>query len=374
MMQEKAKKTKLLVVEDELLIAEDLSARLRKIGYEITGTVPTGEEALKLCETAIPDVILMDIMLGKGMDGIETQKIIKEKYNVPVIYLTSYSDPVTVSRAKLTEPYGYIIKPFDERELHTTIEMAVHKHKTETALRDREKELRELNKTKDKLFSIIAHDLKNPFLGILGFTEVLANSYEKYSEEERLKMVRFINNSATNTYRLLENLLEWSRIQISGIKVVPSDIIADELISDTTEMLLESAARKNISVSIKTEKDTKICTDESMLKTIIRNLLSNAIKFTPKGGSICLRTDRIRGGIKITVQDNGSGIQETSLKNLFSLNRNTSTNGTDGEKGTGLGLILCKEFTDKLQGKIIAESTPGKGTKITVELPSLRSG
>lgn len=371
-MPEKAQKIKLLVVEDELLVAEDISTRLRSIGYDIAGTVPTGEEALKICETAVPDAILMDIMLGKGMDGIETQKIIKDKYNVPVIYLTSYSDPITVSRAKLTEPYGYIIKPFDERELHTTIEMAVHKHKIETALRDREKELRELNKTKDKLFSVIAHDLKNPFLGILGFTEVLANSYEKYSEEERLKMVRFINNSAMNTYRLLENLLEWSRIQISGIKIAPSNIIAGELISDTTETLLESAARKNISVSINTEKDTKIYTDEDMLKTILRNLLSNAIKFTPTGGSILLKTEKIRGGLKITVQDNGCGIQEDRLKNLFNLDRNTSTNGTDGEKGTGLGLVLCKEVTDKLQGRIIAESVPGKGTKITVELPSLK--
>ncbi|MCI0472480.1 MAG: ATP-binding protein [Ignavibacteria bacterium] len=373
-MQQNTNKIKLLIVEDELLIAEDLSARLRAIGYEITGTVPTGEEALKICETTFPDVILMDIMLGKGIDGIETQKIIKERYNIPVIYLTSYSDAVTVSRAKMTEPYGYIIKPFDERELHTTIEMAVHKHKTETALRDREKELSELNKTKDKLFSIIAHDLKNPFLGILGFTEVLANTYDKYSEEEKLKMIRFVHNSTFNTYRLLENLLEWSRIQISGIKIVPSEIIAEELISDTTEMLLESAVRKNISVSIKTEKDTKIRTDEDMLKTIIRNLLSNAIKFTHKGGSVFLNADKIRGGIRITVRDNGRGIQESLLNNLFSLDRNTSTNGTEGEKGTGLGLVLCKEFMDKLQGRIIAESTPGKGTKITVELPSLKSG
>jgi signal transduction histidine kinase len=316
----------------------------------------------------------MDIMLGKGIDGIETQKIIKEKYNIPVIYLTSYSDPVTVSRAKITEPYGYIIKPFDERELHTTIEMAAHKHKIETALRDREKELSELNKTKDKLFSIIAHDLKNPFLGILGFTEVLANSYDKYSEEEKLKMIRFVNNSALNAYRLLENLLEWSRIQISGIKVAPSEIIAEELISDTTETLLESATRKNISVSINTEKDTKICTDEDMLKTIIRNLLSNAIKFTNKGGSVSLKAVKIPGGLKITVQDDGRGIPENRLKNLFSLDRNTSTNGTEGEKGTGLGLILCKEFTDRLQGKITAESVPGKGAKITVELPSLKTG
>jgi|WetSurSiteA1Bulk_404760.scaffolds.fasta_scaffold00611_3 signal transduction histidine kinase len=371
-MADKENKIKILVVEDELLVAEDISMRLRTIGYDITGTAPTGEEALKICEKNLPDVILMDIMLGEGMDGIETQKIIKEKFNVPVIYLTSYSDPVTVSRAKTTEPYGYIIKPFDERELHTTIEMALHKHKIETALRNREKELSELNIAKDKLFSIIAHDLKNPFLGILGFTEVLANSSGKYSEAERNKMIRFINNSAHNTYRLIENLLEWSRIQISGIKVVPAEIIADELISDTIETLLESAYQKNISVSLNVEQQIEIFSDEDMLKTIIRNLLSNAIKFTHKGGNITLDAVKTEKGLKISVQDNGLGIPENKLKNLFKIDKAASATGTEGEKGTGLGLILCKEFTDKLQGKITAESIVKKGTKITVEIPSLK--
>ncbi|MCU0372257.1 MAG: ATP-binding protein [Ignavibacteria bacterium] len=371
-MQEKEQKTKLLVVEDELLVAEDISARLRTIGYEIAGTVPTGEEALEMCETAAPDVILMDIKMGKGMDGIETQKIIREKYNIPVIYLTSYSDPVTVSRAKITEPYGYIIKPFDERELHTTIEMAVHKHKTEKALLDREKELRELNKTKDKLFSIIAHDLKNPFMGILGFTEVLTYSYDKYSDEERQKMIYFLHNSAQNTFRLLENLLEWSRIQISGVKVVPEKIDAEELISDTAETLIESASRKNITVSVNTEKNFRIYTDADMLKTIVRNLLSNAVKFTPKGGSIYLTASKTKTGLKITVRDNGRGMPGEKLKTLFVLEKNTSTNGTDGEKGTGLGLVLCKEFTEKLQGRITAESAVGKGTTVTVEIPAYK--
>jgi signal transduction histidine kinase len=371
-MKDNNKKTKILIVEDELLVAEDISTRLKAIGYDITGTASTGEDSLKICEHNLPDIVLMDIMLGKGMDGIETHKAIKEKFDIPVIYLTSYSNPATVLRAKTTEPYGYIIKPFDERELYTTIEMAIHKHKIETDLKHREKELSELNKTKDKLFSIIAHDLTNPFQGILGLTELLAHPRGKHSEDEKAKMIQSLHNSANNTYRLIENLLEWSRIQISGIEVVPENIIVSELISDTTETLMDSADRKNILVFINAENNLQICSDENILKTIIRNLLSNAIKFTPKGGKVTLEASRISAGLKIIVQDNGGGIPEKRLEHLFSLDENTSTKGTDGEKGTGLGLILCKEFTDKLQGKIIAESVTGKGTKITVELPSLK--
>jgi signal transduction histidine kinase len=185
-------------------------------------------------------------------------------------------------------------------------------------------------------------------------------------------MIYFLHNSAQNTFRLLENLLEWSRIQISGVKVVPEKIDAEELISDTAETLIESASRKNITVSVNTEKNFRIYTDADMLKTIVRNLLSNAVKFTPKGGSIYLTASKTKTGLKITVRDNGRGMPGEKLKTLFVLEKNTSTNGTDGEKGTGLGLVLCKEFTEKLQGRITAESAVGKGTTVTVEIPAYK--
>jgi signal transduction histidine kinase len=368
-MEEKPKTTKILIVEDELLVAEDLSSRLKEIGYDVTETVSSGEDAIISCEKKLPDLILMDIMLGDGMDGIETQKIIREKYSTPVIYLTSYSDEKTVSRAKSTEPYGYIIKPFEERELYTTIEMAVHKHKIETALRNSEKELRELNLTKDKLFSIISHDLKNPFVAILGFTEVLSTAYHKYDDAEKQKMIRFIHNAAVNTYNLLENLLEWSRIQIRGIKTEYEDICLDELIIDTIDNYTETAEQKQITIKAVMNKNIQVYSDKEMLKTIIRNLLFNAIKFTDRNGTITIKTKVNQNDFVIDVTDTGTGMSEKKQRCLFHLDKSVTTEGTAGEKGTGLGLILCKEFTDKLCGTIKINSELGKGSEFMVTIP-----
>jgi signal transduction histidine kinase/AmiR/NasT family two-component response regulator len=545
-MKTSEKNKKILIVEDELLVAEDIAFRLKSLGYKITDMVISGEDALSSIEKENPDLILMDIMLKGELDGIQTHEIINKKYSIPLVYLTSYSDEKTFSRAKLTQPFGYIIKPFDERELHTVIEVAIYKHSMEMRLEDQlkneelisristqllatktdnldsviidslrmfgeymgvdksfilivdyknniydsvyewcfdkkhsvssrmknipleninwsleklgsnkvltinslsdfpieatkernlvesfgiksytavglnynnkisgilgfdsivskkewdereifsvklfgeiiantlerkqiedqlinsEKNLRELNAAKDKFFSIIAHDLKNPFMGILGFTEILSNSFEQYDDAEKQKMISFIKRSAESAYKLLENLLEWSRIQIGVAKIDPVITDISILINESITSLKDVAHAKNIKIITTVQNETFVFADEEMVKTIIRNLLTNAIKFSHPDGYVKITTEDLKENLKLSIVDKGIGLKKELLDNLFRIDKSTTTKGTLGEKGTGLGLILCKEFIEQNNGKLIVSSVEKEGSTFSIILP-----
>lgn len=537
---------KILIVEDELLIAEDIAFRLKSLGYKVTEIVISGVDALKSIETNKPDLILMDIVLNGNLDGIQTYELIKQKHKIPLVFLTSFSDEKTFTRAKHTQPFGYIIKPFEERELHTVIEMALYKHemdmrlesqlkseeliskistkllatKTENldeaiveslkifseyagvdksfilcinpntasysseyewcfekkysvtnrmknipvesikwtldklnaekiivinglsdfpeeALNEKqlvesfhiksytatglnydnrlagilgfdsiesqkiwderelfsvklfgeiiantlerknieeqlianEKSMRELNAAKDKFFSIIAHDLKNPFMGILGFTEILNNSFDQYDDAEKKKMISFVKRSAESAYKLLENLLEWSRIQIGGVKISPELIDISILINESITSLKETSILKNIKIITTVPNDTFVFADQEMVKAVIRNLLTNAIKFSNSDSYVKITAEEDSAHTKIMITDKGVGIKPETLNSLFRIDKAISTKGTQGEKGTGLGLILCKEFLQKNKGQLLVESDVNKGSTFTIVLP-----
>lgn len=233
-------------------------------------------------------------------------------------------------------------------------------------------ELEEANRTKDTFFSIIAHDLKNPFMAILGLTELLKLNAEQYSRNEIQDMIELIDSSAKNTFKLLEQLLDWSRIQSGRIKFEPDHHEVDALISGVFNYYKSAADHKEITLSksIETyfEPATLYC-DSNLMSTIIRNLVSNAIKFTPEGGEITVDVQQNSIETTFIVSDTGVGISKDIRKKLFRIEEKISTNGTNNEMGTGLGLLLCKEFTEKHQGTIEVHSTIGKGTRFTVVIP-----
>ena len=537
---------KILIVEDELLVAEDIAFRLISLGYQITEKVISGEDALASIKKHKPDLILMDIMLKGELDGIQTHELINKDYSIPLIYLTSYSDDKTFSRAKLTQPFGYIIKPFEERELQTAIEVAIYKHSMEARLerqlkseelisristqllatktgnldsvileslrlfgqyagvdksfiliindetktydsayewcfdkkysvtervkkvpistikwsleklsdnkiltinnlsdfpkeafeerdlvksfgiksytavglnfnnkingilgfdsivsnkewdereifsvklfgeiiantlerkqieqqlKDSEQNLRNLNAAKDKFFSIIAHDLKNPFMGILGFTEILSNSFKQYDDAEKQKMISFIKRSAEAANKLLENLLEWSRIQIGVAKANLLQTDISILINESITSLKDVAHTKNIKIITTVQNETYAFADEEMIKSVIRNLLTNAIKFSQPDGYVKIIAKESKENLHISITDKGVGIKKSLLENLFRIDKSTTTKGTMGEKGTGLGLILCKEFMEKNSGELLISSVEKEGSTFTIVLP-----
>ena len=236
------------------------------------------------------------------------------------------------------------------------------------------KQLKELNATKDKFFSIIAHDLKTPFNSMLGFSKLLINNFGKYDLKKQKQFLGILNQNIQNTYKLLENLLVWSRSQRGKIDFNPENENLYLLAAQTIDILNQTAINKSIIIKNKIPENTIVKADKDMLATVLRNLLSNAIKFTSKGGMVeigCRHVETYgRTSLQeIYVKDNGVGIPKENLAQIFNTSENVSTNGTDGETGTGLGLILCKEFVEKHGGEIWVESEIGKGSEFIFTIP-----
>jgi PAS domain S-box-containing protein len=234
---------------------------------------------------------------------------------------------------------------------------------SEDEIRQKNAELIKVNLEKDKFFSIIAHDLRSPFNGFLGLTEVLAVDLPNLSMNQIQEFVINIRKSATNLYRLLNNLLEWAQIQKGSIHYNPTINNLLLLIDECLSLSKESAKAKNINIVIDIDEDLKVFADKNMLQTIIRNLVSNAIKFTPEGGDVILSASiNNENHIKFTVKDSGIGMSQSMIDDLFRIDVKSSRKGTQGELGTGLGLLLCKEFIEKHGGRIWVESIVGTGT------------
>lgn len=240
-------------------------------------------------------------------------------------------------------------------------------------LKESESKLKELNATKDKLFSIIAHDLRSPFNAILGFSDLLTNNINEHNIEENKKFIEQINNTAKFTLNLLDNLLTWAKSQTGQIEFKPQNIILSEIIQESIEGSEASASIKGISINCSQSKDFEVYADPNMLQIILRNLISNAIKFTYSNGKIDVQAIKTPTKIEITISDNGMGIKEEVKNKLFELDSNITTVGTKKEKGSGLGLILCDELVKKHGGRIWVETELGKGSDFKFTLPFDRS-
>lgn len=249
------------------------------------------------------------------------------------------------------------------------IAQAIQRKKGQEELIRIANELKILNANKDKLFSIIAHDLRSPFHGLFGFTEILANDFDSLSKSEVKNINQELYKTVRQQFKLLENLLDWSRLQIGRMEFQPIKINILEKAALIIDLLIGNAIRKNISIVNEIKDNFTVWADEKMLNSIMQNLISNAIKFTPNGGSILLSSRVVDDEVEISVKDSGIGIKESELKLLFRIDVQHSTKGTANEKGTGLGLLLCKELVEKQNGRIKVESKAGKGSVFTFYLP-----
>lgn len=241
----------------------------------------------------------------------------------------------------------------------------------EKALQESEASLRELNATKDKFFSIIAHDLKGPFNSILGLSSIIEEQVQDKSYDEVGKYASLIRSSSELTFDLLKNLLEWSRSQTGKMDFSPEYLDLVALIDDAFQLMENSARQKSVAVVRRLPKNLLAFVDRSMMGTILRNLISNAIKFTMSGGEIIILAQQTNTEIRVTIADNGIGIRKENLDKIFRIDENHSTLGTIKEKGTGLGLILCKEFIEKHGGRIWADSEFGKGSRFHFAIPKV---
>ncbi|OHD14344.1 MAG: hypothetical protein A2086_07820 [Spirochaetes bacterium GWD1_27_9] len=241
-------------------------------------------------------------------------------------------------------------------------------NKSKEKINFQNKKLEEINSIKDKFFSIIAHDLRNPFSQILNLSQLIIDDYDNLKDAEIKKFVMMINQSSIKTYELLENLLNWSRSQLNKISINKKLTKLGEILNKVIKTLEYIAKEKNININYDNMNDIQLYSDENILETVLRNLISNSLKFTNKGGEISITVKQTNDVVEIVICDNGVGIEKNKIPGLLDLSTHSTTYGTNNEKGSGLGLIICKEFIEKLNGKIHIESEKNMGTKIIISL------
>lgn len=385
----------LLVVDDNPLNLQLISTLLRSKGYKPV-IANSGINALKYLEQKTPDLILLDIMMPE-MDGFEVCQNIKSQSryaDLPVIFLTAKNEVTDIVKGFSVGAVDFITKPFRSEEvlvrIHNHLALKQAKQKVEEqnktlkslnetiALSNKQLEkqatdLQELNAQKNRFFSILAHDLRNPFSGFVGMTSMLRHGWKTMKEEDLEDFILTLDQTAEKVNKLLENLLKWSQVQLDSLIFEKSVFKLDDLVTEAFDLKEEHAAKKQLRLINGIEKKDYLEADEQMTMMVIRNLLSNAIKFTPVGGII--KIDALRLGnnmLQVAVRDNGIGMSSETLKKLFNISEKVSRPGTEGEESTGLGLILCKALIEKQGGKLWAESEEGAGSVFYFTLPIAR--
>jgi signal transduction histidine kinase len=411
-------KPTILIVDDQPQNIQ-LLANVLKEKYKLL-IANSGDKAFKIMEKILPDLILLDVMMP-DMDGFEVCSILQsheETKSIPIIFLTAKSDVENVIHGLELGASDYITKPFSIRELNVRIKNLLNLSLANQYISMQKEELQEMsdelirytsdlyeaqksveenafqmnkvlgelaesqeqikianeeleksNKEKDKFFSIIAHDLKSPLASLSGLLQMIQDERDTMDDDEKHEILGLLLNNSKHVYDLLENLLEWSRVQRKALKFVPMQIPAMELAEETIQLLAAQAANKNITLRNDINPNIEIKADYMMYSTLVRNLVSNAIKFTPEGGLIIVSSEEENNFIRFKIIDNGVGMDEATKNKLFKIDEHITSLGTNNERGTGLGLILCQEFVALHGGIIGVNSEEGKGSEFYFTLP-----
>ncbi|SHJ86235.1 His Kinase A (phospho-acceptor) domain-containing protein [Tangfeifania diversioriginum] len=370
--------------KDLILIVDDQPNNLKVISsvlgdkYSIS-VANSGENALKILNKVTPQLILLDIMMP-GMNGFEVCEKLKANEGtkeIPVIFLTAKTEISDLVKGFNYGAVDYITKPFNATEVKVRINNHLSLAHAKSQIKAQKKDLQEKNRAlkklmneKDKFFSIIAHDLKSPFSGLLGMLELMNDEGTELTKEETKKLLPALLKNAENVYALVENLLEWSRLQRNAREVNSEKINPQEVVNEVLGYLEATANQKQITLINEVNENHAVFADRMMFNTILRNLISNALKFTREGGKITVASEtEADGKVTFSVTDTGIGMDSKTINEVFSIDKNVSTPGTKNEKGTGLGLILCKEFIELQKGEIRIKSKVNEGTCISFTLP-----
>ncbi|MEA3316612.1 MAG: hybrid sensor histidine kinase/response regulator [Bacteroidota bacterium] len=363
------KDTTLLVVDDNVTNLKLLGNILKKEGYRLA-FAKNGKDAITLSQKTKPDLILLDIMMPE-MDGYEVCTKLKsdvQTAEIPVIFLTAKSETDDVVEGFNIGGVDYITKPFKKDELLVRINTHVELKKANEQIREQAVELKKINETKDRLFSIISHDLRGPLGGIKNMVDLLISEYREDIEFTG-KSLEILKRSADKTRTLLENLLFWSRSQRGEINRNPKIINVKSIVNDIILLSQSAADDKKILLKSEIEQNVYCFADSDMIKTVIRNLVNNAIKFTNKNGEISISAQNTDNKIIVYVKDNGIGISKQNIDKILSENVYFTSYGTGKEKGSGLGINLCIDFVKRNNGELNIESTEGEGSIFSFSLP-----
>jgi len=359
--------SKVLIVDDNPQNLSLLGTFLKKYNFNLAVALD-GQSAFETAIKFDPDLILMDINMPK-LNGFESAKLLKSEpktQNIPIIFTTALADTVNIIKGYEVGGVDYVVKPFKLEELYQRVKAHLQIKKLIDIIGKKNNELEVANLAKDKFFSIISHDLRSPFTATLGMSELILKHSEKFTKEDIIKNIEQIYDSLKLQFNLLEKLLDWSRVQTGTMEFRPQKISINELLKNSINNFVNNIEQKNINFSVLSELDLDnifLEVDEFMINSSLSNLISNAIKFTNKDGNILLTINKLNEIIEFIFEDDGVGMKSEVVQNLFRLDIHNASVGTEKEKGTGLELILVKEFIEKNNGTISVESTENKGSK-----------
>ena len=361
---------KVLIVDDVVSNVLLLKILLTNEKFQVC-TASNGKDCIEISRKEHPDLILLDVMMP-DLNGFDTALILKkgeDTKDIPIIFLTALNTPQDLVHGFQVGASDFLTKPFNKEELVMRVTQQISLVAAKRIIEQQNQELRATLNNRDKMYSVIAHDLRSPMASIrMVLNLVVASASPETVGEEIYNLLDQANRESEEVHDLLDNLLKWTKSQTGRLNVVKQELELNDIIPGVVEIFDTIAATKHIKLELKSESDSlKVEADNDMLKTVVRNFLSNAIKFSPADSTIEIAMTKENEFAKVSVRDHGVGIASDRLDSIF--HKGETTYGTGGEEGSGLGLQLCQDFARKNGGDCTVESVEGQGSTFSVLIP-----
>ena len=361
---------KVLIVDDVVSNVLLLKILLANEKFQVC-TASNGKDCIEISRKEHPDLILLDVMMP-DLNGFDTAVILKkgeDTKDIPIIFLTALNTPQDLVHGFQVGASDFLTKPFNKEELVMRVTQQISLVAAKRIIEQQNQELRATLNNRDKMYSVIAHDLRSPMASIrMVLNLVVASTSPETVGEEIYNLLDQANRESEEVHDLLDNLLKWTKSQTGRLNVVKQELELNDIIPGVVEIFDTIAATKHIKLELKSESDSlKVEADNDMLKTVVRNFLSNAIKFSPADSTIEIAMTKENEFAKVSVRDHGVGIASDRLDSIF--HKGETTYGTGGEEGSGLGLQLCQDFARKNGGDCTVESVEGEGSTFSVLIP-----
>lgn len=372
-MEIKYSEYKILVVDDVLSNVLLLKVLLTNEKYNVV-TAMNGTQALKMVESELPDLILLDVMMP-DISGFEVARQLKEKpafAQIPIIFLTALNSTADIVKGFQMGANDFISKPFNKEELIIRVKHQISLIAAKRIIFNQNEELKRTIKGRDKLYSVIAHDLRSPMASIkMVLNMLMINLPGEKIGDEMHELLNMANQTTEELFSLLDNLLKWTKSQIGRLNVVPQDIDIVGVSAGVIEIFSMVAELKQIKINLQAPDQLEVRADIDMIKTVIRNLISNALKFSNPGSEVHVVVEEKEEQVIVSVADHGRGIKKEDQSKLLNVDTHYSTFGTKNEEGSGLGLLLCQDFVRKNGGELWFNSEEGEGSVFSFYLPKL---
>lgn len=369
-------KYKVLIVDDVMSNVLLLKVLLSNEGFNIV-VATNGRQALEQAEKENPDLILLDVMMPdlSGFEVAEKMKENPELADIPIIFLTALNSTADIVKGFKVGANDFVAKPFNKEELLIRVTHQISLVAAKQMILAKTEELQRTIAGRDRLYSVIAHDLRSPIGSIkMVLNMLLMNLSAEKVGEEMHELLTMANHTTEEVFTLLDNLLKWTKSQIGKLKVVYQDMDVQEVVDSVCDIFNTVAGVKQIALRVEKSDKLLVRADIDMVKTAVRNLISNAIKFSNEGSEVLVKTEKVGKEAIISVQDHGCGIDEEGQKKLLHTDTHYSTFGTNNEEGSGLGLLLCQDFVIKNGGRLWFTSAKNEGSTFYISLPLLEEG